>query len=61
MKKKIMYVEPMDYFPKELREKYKLGEYSEINVEEEPKKMNETKDDNKKEKIMKKNNRRKKC
>ena len=28
MKKKIVYVEPTDYFPKEIREKYKLGEFS---------------------------------
>ena len=26
-KSKIVYVEPADYFPKEIREKYKLGEY----------------------------------
>ena len=52
MKKKIKYVEPVDYFPKEIREKYKLGEYSEINTEE-VKEMNETKDDNKKEKDKK--------
>ena len=32
MKKKVKYVEPIDYFPKEIREKYKLGEYSDINV-----------------------------
>lgn len=25
----ILYVEPEDYFPKELRQKYKLGEYAE--------------------------------
>ena len=29
MKKKIVYAEPADYFPKELRKKYKLGEYAE--------------------------------
>ena len=29
-KKKVVYVEPADYFPKELREKYKLGEFSEM-------------------------------
>ena len=29
MKKKIVYAEPTDYFPKELRKKYKLGEYAE--------------------------------
>ena len=34
MKNKIKYVEPIDYFPKEIREKYKLGEYSVINEEE---------------------------
>lgn len=45
--KKIKYVEPVDYFPKEIREKYKLGEYSEINVEE-VKENNKTDDDNKK-------------
>ena len=28
MRKKIVYVEPTDYFPKEIREKYKLGEFS---------------------------------
>ena len=28
MKKKIVYAEPADYFPKELRRKYKLGEYA---------------------------------
>lgn len=28
MKKKIVYVEPTDYFPKEIRKKYKLGEFS---------------------------------
>jgi hypothetical protein len=32
MKKKVWYVEPADYFPKELRKKYKLGEYSEMNI-----------------------------
>lgn len=26
--KKIMYTEPSDYFPKELRKKYGLGEYA---------------------------------
>ncbi len=28
MIKKVVYVEPADYFPKELRKKYKLGEYA---------------------------------
>lgn len=27
--KKVGYSEPVDYFPKELRKKYKLGEYAE--------------------------------
>lgn len=27
--KEIVYVEPIDFFPKELREKYKLGEFAE--------------------------------
>lgn len=27
--KKIVYAEPADYFPKEIREKYKLGEFAE--------------------------------
>jgi hypothetical protein len=27
--KKIAYKEPADYFPEEIRKKYKLGEYSE--------------------------------
>ena len=26
---KIVYAEPIDYFPKEIRKKYKLGEYAE--------------------------------
>lgn len=29
MKKKIVYVEPTDYFPREIRKKYKLGEFAE--------------------------------
>ena len=29
MKKKVVYIEPADYFPEELRKKYKLGEYAE--------------------------------
>ena len=33
MKKQIVYAEPADYFPKEIRKKYKLGEYAEKNVE----------------------------
>ena len=29
MKKKVVYVEAVDYFPKKFRKKYKLGEYAE--------------------------------
>ena len=29
MEKKVAYVEPEDYFPKDIRKKYKLGEYAE--------------------------------
>ena len=29
MKKKVVYIEPAEYIPKELRKKYKLGEYAE--------------------------------
>lgn len=29
MKKKIVYSEPSDYFPEEIRKEYKLGEFSE--------------------------------
>lgn len=29
MKKKVVYVEPVDYFFKETRKKFKLGEYAE--------------------------------
>ena len=32
---KIKYVEPADYFPKEIREKYGLGEYAESDEKEE--------------------------
>lgn len=34
--KKIVYSEPADFFPKELREKYKLGEFAEDTEDEEP-------------------------
>ena len=30
-KKKVVYVEPVDYFPEEVRKKYKLGEFAENN------------------------------
>ena len=33
MKKQVVYVEPADYIPKDLRKKYKLGEYAEKNSE----------------------------
>lgn len=32
--KDIVYVEPADFFPKELREKYKIGEFAEDEAEE---------------------------
>ena len=35
MVKKVVYVEPADYIPKDLRKKYKLGEFSEEKVEPE--------------------------
>ena len=35
MKKKVVYIEPVDYFSKEIRKKYKLGEFAEENVEAE--------------------------
>ena len=35
MIKKVVYVEPADYIPKDLRKKYKLGEFSEEKVEPE--------------------------
>ena len=34
--KKIVYTEPVDYFPKELRKKYKLGEYAETEEKKKP-------------------------
>ena len=44
MNKKVVYVEPADYFPKELRKKYKLGEYADTNVEVDINVTVETKD-----------------
>ena len=44
MKKKIVYAEPADYIPEELRRKYKLGEFAEEKVEIELKVTIETKD-----------------
>ena len=38
MKKKIIYVEPIDYFPEEIRKEFKLGEYAEKEDNEIPKK-----------------------
>ena len=34
MIKKVVYVEPADYIPKDLRKKYKLGEYAETGDKE---------------------------
>ena len=44
MIKKIVYVEPIDYFHLETRKKFKLGEFAEENVEVEMKVTVETKD-----------------
>ena len=38
MKKKVVYVEPIDYFPEEIRKEFKLGEYAEKEDNEIPKK-----------------------
>ena len=35
MRKKVVYIEPVDYFSEETRKKYKLGEFAEENVEAE--------------------------
>ena len=48
MANKIKYVEPADYFPKELRKKYKLGEFAEEKPETETKKATVKKADTKK-------------
>ena len=40
---KIVYAEPADYFPKEIREKYKLGEFAESENAEEGKSIDDTK------------------
>ena len=44
MIKKVVYVEPIDYFPLEIRKKFKLGEFAEENSEVEMKVTVETKD-----------------
>ena len=44
MIKKVVYVEPADYIPKDLRKKYKLGEYAEKDVDVDIKVAIETKD-----------------
>ena len=44
MIKKVVYVEPIDYFPLETRKKFKLGEFAEENAEVEMKVTVETKD-----------------
>ena len=43
MRKQVVYVEPADYIPKDLRKKYKLGEFAEEKVESEIKVTVETK------------------
>lgn len=40
--KKIKYSEPVDYFPKEIRKKYGLGEYAETAKKEVKKETNKT-------------------
>ena len=42
-KEKIKYVEPADYFPKEIREKYGLGEYADSDKKEEKNKSTKEK------------------
>ena len=44
MIKKVVYVEPIDYFPLETRKKFKLGEFAEENAEVEMKVTVETND-----------------
>ena len=36
--KKVLYIEPEDYIPKDLRKKYKLGEYAEETPKKDEKK-----------------------
>ena len=50
MKKKYGYIEPVDYFPEEIRKKFKLGEFAEdpANIEEAPEKAKMDIDDSKK-------------
>ena len=43
MKKKIVYSEPAEYFPKELKKKYGLGEYAEGAKKKTEKKATDTK------------------
>ena len=45
MKKQVVYVEPADYIPRDLRKKYKLGEFTEENVGIEMRETIETKKD----------------
>ena len=33
MRKKVVYIEPVDYFPKEIRKEYHLGEYADKDIE----------------------------
>ena len=47
MKKEVVYIEPEDYFPKELRKKYKLGEYNTDEEDEREDKSTGTKPDDK--------------
>ena len=47
MAKEIKYVEPLDYFPKSVRKKNKIGEYAETKTETNNKKANNTSNKNK--------------
>lgn len=44
--KKIKYVEPADYFPKEIREKYGLSEYTDFDKKETNKNSNDKEKNN---------------
>ena len=44
MKIKVVYLEPADYFPKEIRKKYKLGEYADTDASADINVTLETKD-----------------
>ena len=47
MKKEVIYIEPENYFPKEIRKKYKLGEYNTDEEDEREDKRTKNKSDDK--------------